>query len=96
MQKSGEFVHAGMEKARKKISPAVIVLSLLLFIGLLVGIKMLFGEPTSAEAYAAAFVCPEAPAPFVLQQNLVADVDGQRLYIACAWVGGLPQEAPLP
>jgi len=43
-----------------------------------------------------AFVCPEAPAPFELRQNFYAEVDGSQVYFACAWVGALPAETPLP
>ena len=43
-----------------------------------------------------AFVCPEAQAPFVLRQNLYAEIDGSQVYIACAWVGALPEDTPLP
>lgn len=68
--------------------------ALLLMFACLFLVRSFSVEP--AEAMGASFTCPAAPAPFVLRQNVVADVDGEEIYIACAWVGGVPTDAPLP
>jgi hypothetical protein len=75
----------------KWIRGRYIVGTLVLMFALMFLIRSCSVEP--AEAMEASIVCPAAPAPFVLRQNVLAEVEGETVYLACAWVGGAD---PLP
>lgn len=82
-------------RERTHLRPWMVVAIIILFFAALVLVKFV-QQPSGAEASEAAFTCPEPPAPFVLVQNEFAQVGGQNVYVACAWVGGVPQGSPLP
>ena len=84
-------VRERVSQARGRIRGWHIVGALLLMFALLVFVRSFSVEP--AEARGALIVCPQAPAPFVLRQNVLAEVSGETVYLACAWVGGAD---PLP
>jgi len=86
----------GTSKARQRIGPLLIVLVILGLLAASAAIKAWNQTRGASEVSAAAFVCPEAPLPFVLRENVFAEVEGEQVYIACAWVGGVPSEPPLP
>lgn len=80
---------------RRRISPWVIVLVIVLLVTA-AAIQAWAQTRSRTGTSTAAFVCPEAPTPFVLRENVFAEVGGEQVYIACAWVGGVPSESPLP
>lgn len=83
-----------VEKARSKLSPRWIVF---LVVAMFAGFAVFSGVKASASSPPpTSFRCPEAPAPFVLKENMVVEMDGQQVYIACAWVGGAVEGSPLP
>ena len=92
MDESGNPVRRVTEKARARISPlAIVVILFLMFVGFMFysGVKASANPLTTSS-----FQCPEAPAPFILMQNEVVEMDGQQVYVACGWVGGFPEETP--
>ena len=91
-----DVLKEGTVRARARLSPRLIVLGLFLMLvvfGIIIAVRQ---GPGDVQAMTAAFECPPAPAPFVLEQNLVIEEQGEYRYIACAWVGGIPADSPLP
>ena len=97
MNQESNLIRKGTAKVRERtrLRPWKVVAAIVLLFALLVLVKFV-QQPSGAEASEAAFTCPQPPAPFVLEQNEFAEIGGQNVYVACAWVGGVPQESPLP
>lgn len=94
MNESRNPVRKMTKKARSKLSPWLIVaIVVLMFVGFAAfsGVKASASPPPPTS-----FRCPEAPVPFVLKENTVVEMNGQQVYIACAWVGGAVEGSPLP
>lgn len=88
-------IRVNKEKVQEIRQKASWVLFALPFLFVLVVGAMMYGAVSASAGSQAPIVCPPAPEGFVLHQNVEATIDGERVYLACAWVGGIVTESPL-